>query len=138
MLLSLSSHRYRTLGAIIGYLAQHYGDTVASTMFNDIVSKFLGNQRSCDRQGIVQVADAMIDYAPLSVFKSAALPPLLALVSDSIANVRIVLARTLSRASSPEFLADDDETREQVSDALTALGEDSDPDVVFWATTSSS
>lgn len=62
------------------------------------------------------------------------LPPLLELTGDTVPNVRLLLARTLSRALQGEYFPMDGPARLLLIDTLSVLGTDLDADVAFYST----
>jgi len=123
---------YRSLATLVGHLAK-CGDG-AEEFYESAAERMLGTERSCDRQGLVHLANEMIGVVPAALFTKAVLPRLLPLTTDTVPNVRLVLSRTLARTLASGYLASDEVAREKVVGVLSILGDDPDPDVAFGAT----
>lgn len=93
------------------------------------------NRKWSQRQLYCELCREMLSRGSLSpvMFSKTALPHLLQLHTDGIANVRMAVARCLTWAVLPHeyFMSDDNPYKEQLEAALSSLREDVDRDVRY-------
>uniref|UniRef100_A0A8C4NEZ2 Serine/threonine-protein phosphatase 4 regulatory subunit 1 n=1 Tax=Eptatretus burgeri TaxID=7764 RepID=A0A8C4NEZ2_EPTBU len=131
---------HRLMGEIIRKLAavedRGLADSLLSTFLLQLVEKFCHSGKWIQRKTFVHICQTVLDEncLPMEDFSRVLLPSLLSLSIDPVANVRLLLARTLQRALQlPDFLSDIESIYQDVAQTLAMLQRDRDPDVKFFA-----
>ncbi|KAG8571254.1 hypothetical protein GDO81_011567 [Engystomops pustulosus] len=111
--------------------------TLALDLMNKLVEQFCKSPKWSGRQTFVFICQALIedDCLPMEQFAMHLMPHLLQLASDRVANVRVLLAKTLKQTllEKEYFLTSANSHQEAVEQTIVALQMDYDNDVKYFA-----
>lgn len=128
---------YRLVSEMIRKFYAASTPALAVDLINELVDKFCHSVKWSGRQAFVFVCQAVIedDYIPIEQFAEHLMPHLLQLASDPVANVRVLLAKTLRQTLMEKeyFLNSGSSQQEAVEQTAMALQADQDRDVRYFA-----
>ncbi|XP_075682544.1 serine/threonine-protein phosphatase 4 regulatory subunit 1 isoform X2 [Rhinoderma darwinii] len=128
---------YKLVGEMVKKLFLVPTPTLALDLMNKLVEKFCRSPKWSGRQSFVFICQALLedDCLPMDQFAMHLMPPLLQLASDRVANVRVLLAKTLKQTllEKEYFLTSASSHQEAVEQTIVALQMDYDNDVKYFA-----
>ncbi|XP_064598728.1 LOW QUALITY PROTEIN: serine/threonine-protein phosphatase 4 regulatory subunit 1-like [Liolophura sinensis] len=127
----------RLLAVMMRRLSEDQDDRMVHLLVNDITERFARSNKWYGRQLYAQLCLYLLEEnaLPPEDFANLLLPSLLFLSSDSIPNVRISLAKTLSQMVMPSdyFTSYQNPHHEELLQSIQSLKSDSDKDVRYFS-----